>query len=82
MLERCAGRAGAQEAAIGYLPRPEDLNVQGLDIPREELAALLTVDATLWRKEVTEIREYLAKYGSRLPATMLSELKKTEERLA
>ena len=82
MLERYAGRAGAQEAAIGYLPRPEDLNLQGLDIAREDLEALLRVDPALWRKEVSEIREYLAKYGSRLPAAMLAELKNTEERLA
>jgi phosphoenolpyruvate carboxykinase (GTP) len=81
MLERCTGRAGAQESAIGNLPRAEDLNVQGLDISREELDALLTVDPTLWRKEVADIREYLGKYGSRLPNAMLEELKRTEERL-
>jgi GTP-dependent phosphoenolpyruvate carboxykinase len=39
------------------------------------------VDATLWRKEVAEIREYLGKYGTRLPGALLEELQKTEQQL-
>ncbi len=81
MLDRCAGKAQASESAIGWLPRAEDLNVEGLGVGRDALAALLSVDPALWRKEVAEIREYLARYGSRLPAALLEELKATEQRL-
>ena len=81
MLERCAGRAGATESAIGRLPRPEDLNVAGLDLKAGALAALLTVDPALWRKEFADIREYLGRYGSRLPAALLKELETSERQL-
>src|SRR5580700_7101472 len=81
MLDRCAGKAGAVDAAIGRLPRPQDLDLRGLDIAPAALDALLAVDATLWRKEVAEIRDYLGKYGSRLPRALLTELAATEERL-
>jgi phosphoenolpyruvate carboxykinase (GTP) len=81
MLERCAGRAGAAESAIGRLPRPEDLELRGLDLGPQALAALLTVDPALWRKDIAELREYLGKYGERLPAALLAELRKTEEQL-
>jgi phosphoenolpyruvate carboxykinase (GTP) len=81
MLERCAGRAGAVESAIGRLPRATDLDMRGLDMEADRLAALLTVDPALWRKEVTELREYLGKYGSRLPAALSAELDATERRL-
>jgi phosphoenolpyruvate carboxykinase (GTP) len=81
MLDRCAGRAGAVESAIGWLPRPGDLDMRGLDLPPQALEALLAVDADLWRKEIAAIREYLTKYGERLPAAMLAELKHTEQRL-
>ena len=81
MLERCAGRAGATESAIGRLPRSEDLDLRGLDLGPQALAALLTVDPALWRKEIVELREYLGKYGERLPAALLAELRKTEEQL-
>jgi phosphoenolpyruvate carboxykinase (GTP) len=81
MLERCAGRAAATESPIGWLPRAADLDTRGLNVTPEALDALLTVDPALWRKEVTELREYLGKYGSRLPAAMLGELGATEQRL-
>ncbi|MBS0581061.1 MAG: phosphoenolpyruvate carboxykinase (GTP) [Proteobacteria bacterium] len=81
MLERCAGRSGAADTAIGRLPRPEDLNTQGLKISPGDLEALLSVDPELWRKEAAEVREYLHRFGDRLPAAMLAELAETERRL-
>jgi phosphoenolpyruvate carboxykinase (GTP) len=82
MLERCAGKAGAAESAIGWLPRRQDLHTEGLDVSAEALNALLTIDPGLWRKELAEIREYLGKYGDRLPATLLAQLADSEQRLA
>jgi phosphoenolpyruvate carboxykinase (GTP) len=81
MLDRCAGRADATESAVGWLPRPADLDTRGLNVGADALAALLTVDPTLWRKELGELREYLGRYGSRLPPALLAELESTERRL-
>jgi phosphoenolpyruvate carboxykinase (GTP) len=81
MLERCAGRAGASDSAIGRLPRPEDLDLHGLDLAPQALAALLAVDPTLWCKEVSELREYLGTYGKHLPRALLAELDNTERGL-
>ncbi len=81
MLDRCADKAGAAESAIGWLPRPTDIDTQGLDVSPETLAALSSVDPTLWRKEIAEVREYLERYGSRLPAALLAELDLTGQRL-
>ncbi|MEG0542668.1 MAG: phosphoenolpyruvate carboxykinase (GTP), partial [Angelakisella sp.] len=44
ILGRCDGTVGAQETAIGYLPRPEDIDLTGLDMTTAQLADLLTVD--------------------------------------
>ena len=81
MLERCAGRAGAEDTAIGYLPRPSDLNLQGLDIAPAVVEELLSVKAGAWRKELTDIRGYLAEFGSRTPGSLYTELEEVEERL-
>jgi phosphoenolpyruvate carboxykinase (GTP) len=81
MLERCAGNAGAQESAIGWLPREQDLHTEGLNLKPGALHALLTVDAALWRKEMAEIGAYLGKYGERLPAALLAQLADTQRRL-
>jgi phosphoenolpyruvate carboxykinase (GTP) len=81
MLDRCAGKAGATESAIGRLPLPADLNTRGLSIRPEALAALCSIDAGVWRKECAQLREYLGGYGSHLPAALRMELEATESRL-
>ena len=81
MLARHAGKAGAVETPIGYLPRPSDLDTRGLGVSAEDLNALLSVDPTMWRKEVGEMRTYLEQYGSRVPAEMLRQLEHTAQRL-
>ena len=81
MLDRCAGKAQANETAIGNLPRPQDLNLRGLNIGASDLQALLSVDPALWRKEMTDIRSYLESYGSRVPAELLKQLEAVESRL-
>jgi phosphoenolpyruvate carboxykinase (GTP) len=81
ILDRCAGRAEAKETAIGFLPRPQDLNTQGLDIQPAVLEELLSVKPDAWRKEVSDIRTYLGEYGSRTPVALYAELDATEKRL-
>jgi len=81
MLDRCAGKVGATESAIGRLPLPEDLNTRGLNISDQALQALLAIDAGVWRKECADVREYLSGFGRHLPAALLAELKATESRL-
>jgi phosphoenolpyruvate carboxykinase (GTP) len=81
MLDRCAGKVGAAESAVGRLPMPADLNTQGLNINNEALAALNSIDPAIWRKECSEVREYLGRFGRRLPAALLAELEATARRL-
>src|SRR5579875_3559786 len=81
MLDRCSGRVAAVESGIGLLPRAQDLDTSGLSVGEDSLRALLSVDPALWRKEMAEIREYLKRYGDRLPPALLRELEKTEARL-
>ena len=81
MLDRCTVGAGATVTPIGSLPRPTDLNMNGLDVTSESLAALFSVDPALWRKEVTEIGDYFARYGARLPAELQQELAVTQQLL-
>jgi len=81
MLERCAGRGGAQDSPIGLMPRPEDLNVSGLDIDAAVLATLTSVPADALRREVADIRAYLQGFGARAPAALYTELDTIERRL-
>jgi len=68
IIDRCEQRVGAVETAIGYLPRPEDIDVTGLDVSADTLQQLLAVDSEKWRNELEQIGEYLEGFGDRLPA--------------
>jgi phosphoenolpyruvate carboxykinase (GTP) len=81
MLDRCAGRVGAQEHALGNMPRPQDLNVAGLDINPAVLVELTTVPDAALRRELEEFREYLEGFGKRAPAALFAEIDEVERRL-
>ena len=82
IIKRCEGTVDAQETAIGYLPKPEDLNLEGLEdeVTPEVLDKLLAVDTDLWKDEVKEMREYYKQF-KRLPKALAEELDKLEARL-
>ena len=79
IVERCEGKAGAADTAIGRMPRYQDLEWQGLDSMDQEMYAKLTqVDSALWHKELNEHDELFDKLSSRLPP----ELKAKRDELA
>ena len=82
IIKRCEGKADAVETPIGYLPRPEDINLEGLDMDMETLKKILTVDNEKWTAETKEIEEYYKIFGDKLPAELRAELEGLEERLA
>lgn len=81
IIDRCEGKADAIETPIGYLPRPEDINIEGLDISQEALREILTVDKEMWRKEAADIREHYKKFGAKLPQELATQLENLENRL-
>ncbi len=82
ILDRCDGKVGATMSPIGYLPLPEDINVEGLDgITTETVRDLLSVDVDSWLEDVQNIREFYAQIGDSVPATMHAELDALEARL-
>ena len=78
ILDRCEGKVGAAETAIGYVPEPKDLDLTGLDISAEGLEELLKVDKAIWAEEVEGQKEYFAQFGDRLPKAIADELAKLE----
>ena len=74
ILARCEGKADAVETPIGYVPRPEDIDLTDLDMDIETLKSILEVDKDIWTKEAQEIEEHYKKFGDRLPKELRAQL--------
>ena len=81
IMKRCFNEAEANETAIGYQPKPEDINLDGTDVSVETLKELLNVDPELWRQEVAGIKEFYAMFGEKLPAELVHQLNILENNL-
>ena len=81
ILKRCDNEVDAVETAIGYVPKPEDINLEGLkDFDEEKLASILKVDNAKWAKEAAGVEEFYKKFGDKLPQELRDELNGLKER--
>ena len=74
ILKRCENAVDAKETAIGYVPNTDDINLEGLDLSKETLAGLLTVDKEMWKQDADGITEFYKKFGDKLPKELSAEL--------
>ncbi len=81
VFERVEGKGAAAESPLGYLPTADGIDLQGLDMGREEMNELLRVNPDEWLKEVPGIREYYGRFGDHLPKELYEELDAMEMRL-
>ena len=81
IMKRAFGEADAVETAIGFQPKAEDINLEGLDVSKETVEGLLGVDKALWAEEAKGIREYYGKFDGKVPAELLRELDTLENNL-
>lgn len=74
MFERCDGTAQAVDAPIGFMPRIEDFDAKGLDLPTASLEQCFAVSPAEWAEEIASIRHYLLGLGGRVPDALFREL--------
>ncbi|MBO5076825.1 MAG: phosphoenolpyruvate carboxykinase (GTP) [Clostridia bacterium] len=82
IVARCEGKADAELTPIGYIPRPEDIDLTDLDIDLDTLKGLLKVDKAVWTKEVEEIEVHFRKFGDKLPQELRDQLEKLRQGIA
>lgn len=76
IIKRCEGKVDAEETAIGFVPKAEDINLEGIEdeVSEDHLKEILSVDNSLWEDEAKGIEEFYAKFGDRLPKALSDEL--------
>ncbi|HEX4853320.1 phosphoenolpyruvate carboxykinase (GTP) [Arenimonas sp.] len=82
VLKRATGQAGALETPVGNVPKPSDLNTDGLGLDAAVLEQLLAVDREGYKAELASIGEYLDEFGDRTPHALKAERAKIAAQLA
>ena len=90
IIKRCEGTVDAVETPIGFEPKPEDINVDGLvyegkQFTSDDIADLLKLDMDKWEAEITEMRRYydedIKAKGGNIPNALYEQLDKLEDRI-
>jgi phosphoenolpyruvate carboxykinase (GTP) len=81
VFERCSGRGEAVQTPIGYLPAAGAIDIEGLEISKEDMDELLRVNRDEWRAELPAISDYFAEFGDRLPLALSDQLEALRRRL-
>ena len=77
ILKRCRGEVEAVETPIGFMPKPEDISLEGIEdeVSEDTLKNLLSVDVEVWKKEADDIEAFFAQVGEgKLPAELAENL--------
>ncbi|MEM9857037.1 MAG: phosphoenolpyruvate carboxykinase (GTP) [Bacteroidota bacterium] len=67
VLGRVHGETGAVESPIGWMPRYEDLDFEGIDFTRAQFDEIMTIDREVWKKEVLMHEEFFERMYDKLP---------------
>ncbi len=82
ILARCEGKVDADLTPIGYVPKPEDINIEGLDgVTVDTIRELLSVDTESWKADCENIKAFYEQIGDRVPAELHEELNALVARL-
>ena len=84
IIDRCEGKVDADETAIGYLPKAEDINRAGIEdeVSLDQLKSILDVDKKLWAEDAKGIEEFYGKFGDKLPKELKAELETLKKNTA
>ncbi len=81
MLGRIRGTADARETPIGYVPTPDALDLDGLDLSSQTVERLLEVDTQDWKREWADQGQFFQQFGNHMPQALTEEHNALKERL-
>ena len=77
IIKRCRGEVDAVETPIGFMPKPEDISLEGIEdeVSEDTLKNLLSVDVEVWKKEAADIEAFFEQVGEgKLPKELAENL--------
>ena len=71
IIDRSRGRAYAKETLLGWMPRPKDIDLEGLAITHDDLEKLQAVEAEEFKSEILSQEEIFLKLAGEMPKEMV-----------
>ncbi len=72
IIERCHGRANADETSLGWVPGADSFDIAGMkNFTREDMARAQQIDEEEWRREVLSQDELFLGLYSHLPKELI-----------
>ena len=82
IVKRTNGKVGAVESSFGYMPRFEDLDLNGLDFTKEQFDAITSISRAESASEIEEIKGFFDKFGAKLPPELEKQRQEFGERVS
>jgi phosphoenolpyruvate carboxykinase (GTP) len=82
ILERVEGKGRATETPIGWVPTPDTLTLDGLNISRDTMEELMRVNPDDWQAELEASAKFFEQFGKRLPEELRQEHEQLGRRLS
>ncbi|HRP69491.1 MAG TPA: phosphoenolpyruvate carboxykinase domain-containing protein, partial [Turneriella sp.] len=67
IVDRVHGKGSAIESPLGWMPRYDEMDWEGLDFPREKFNKLMTINTRLYKDEVLQHEEFFDRIYDKLP---------------
>lgn len=81
IIDRVQNKLAAEETPIGYIPRLEDLRLEGLNLSQENLKRLFEINSEEWLEESEDIEKFFNQFGPRMPKEIWNELNSMKAKL-
>ncbi|WP_345751573.1 phosphoenolpyruvate carboxykinase (GTP) [Microbacterium rhizophilus] len=81
IIRRLQGETEAVVTPIGLVPAPGSLNLDGIEVPQQDLDELFAIDADAWLEEADLTEEFYDLFGDRTPAELRAQLDALRDRL-
>ena len=81
ILARCRGDVEGVKTPIGFIPKPEDIDMTGLDLPKGNMEKLFEINPDDWKQETESVSEFFQKFGERLPKELWAQHESLKSRL-
>ena len=81
ILDRCNNKVSAAKTPIGYIPRPQDIDMTGLELSSATMEKLFEVAKEDWNAELKDIKKFFQQFKKDLPKELWEEYESLARRI-